>query len=586
MSTQYKLLCISLSISALTCDHNIVTMSAILKNSTETQPKEWMFYLKSILYFTSMHSFHSRNLQSRIYFINWILHMLETSTKFVRQSLSIQPKSVGRFAHIKAPLGQLKSEDIYHALDERYCNNTPNISSIFLMSLCPNWKWVFVIDNKLGLNVSLNYIYFSSLEMPTCDWSYFGIKEGRTHNSTQVFCQQNLSHSAHNLRFCGVHSSTPLFFPKHLLSMFATVPQNIVYEVNIGCSVVDLNFTPKQEMKDRNNENLTDITTEGVDKFIFSLPERTIFVLRLSTHKMFSFCLRHIKSLHDVEFKAFDGPGTLSPVLQQYKRNNSAIILTATWKCVIHIFTAYENITSDSYFDMDYVSIQKALEKMHMNETSNTLIVYSPFNLHKCFRLCGYLFETNGNFYINISVTHVRFTGLINPGHCAFSGVSGISSSDSTITHCVRATNMSAEHKVGLHTSDEYKFPNIYSETGQIILVLYQYQEYCSLSSQIQVSTTKCQSILINLCDNDETETPKLFRSAWHGSYVSCQVFQFIANRSLKGITHQWGCFVEHADIDMSPTFLALTALSGKTPAANIQLLGFFRGEGTFFIWV
>ncbi len=83
-------------------------------------------------------------------------------------------------------------------------------------------------------------------------------------------------------------------------------------------------------------------------------------------------------------------------------------------------------------------------------------------------------------------------SGGINTVDCRFGGVSSFAREVETSLDCSKANGLSAEERQGLGLVDEYMFPNTYSTTNQMLLILYSYKEYITLTAHVQITATLC----------------------------------------------------------------------------------------------
>ena len=96
--------------------------------------------------------------------------------------------------------------------------------------------------------------------------------------------------------------------------------------------------------------------------------------------------------------------------------------------------------------------------------------------------------------FVNITMTTYTFTGQPNY-HCVYGGVA-----IHDLNNFIETFLVCNKHSHYTDTLLSFQPRSFYSSNSSLLIVMYQYKEYSSLSAKAFFSVTSCQGVQLNLC--------------------------------------------------------------------------------------
>ena len=321
---------------------------------------------------------------------------------------------------------------------------------------------MFILDEKLCLNLTFHHIHFGFRHLHTC--SVGEVRVVSHSKNIEVF------------RYCGIHSNmihypqnkkVSIFLPT--LSQWRKTPG--IYNVTAFYSIIDTKRIVTLQQYRLLWKNLL---------WNLYLVPKDIRVMKfaLRTKKYQHFILKFIND-SGLIVELFDGPGTHSPNI--YKNSNESHV-TSTFQSIIYMW-----IHSSKKFNVEcgfhFLSQSSNITMSIKLNDSVPHIISHAFTKYEVWKILSY-------YNVNLTIINLTYTGFNDP-LCTFAEITVHSlnkdSYKEITTECMSLINI---------------FPSrdTYSKSNETLLVLYSYKEYGNLSSTIQFSTTECKPVTINTC--------------------------------------------------------------------------------------
>ncbi len=398
----------------------------------------------------------------------------------------------------------------------------------------PTWTWEIYLDPRLRLNVTFKFIYFSVVK-PCQDGSLM-----ITRTKTFPSCMTETAARFQNISFffSGIYSQISLFPPDTCVAITACANMYVVHDIFLVYATI------------MSSSIVSLVSTQSEQAFLVQASDvlqstPLICVYHIITRKIHRI---HIQvqppAANDVQ--VYDGPGSLSrtaKLLQHSPYTNTKKYLTTTFQCVVFVSCDRnpENNSESSnikvHFTQKHGKYQKAI--LNQNERYNFSF---PSPVVRCFPFCMLKIQTQAGFNTNITTTHMTYSGKINTMDCRFGGIGAFHALMEISNLCVKTSNISEESRTGLPVRDEYIFPNIYSVSDEMTLVIFSYPEYAEMTTTFTAATMKCKHILIHTVDKEGQKTVLPFQPP----------FQKEPNVFLQ--LHQNSCLVLQLDINQLAT--------------------------------
>ncbi len=445
-----------------------------LKTGNITLAKHWFAYVEHYL-----HNFFQTFISVRKYFQveqtqflrlsqNTVLLLIKTATRPREKSVSCLQHPLG-FADFQVSSNRFSKE---------------------VLPRTALWTWEAAFDPHFQLNITFVKFYFSSVS--GCSFAKLHVM---FHQADTERCFDKISSQgssvlckAFRLRYCGIFPKHSVFSPCRFTSLAAVVSYVVIHDIQFLFSVVDTDtvFTSKT------------LKTHSTTRQKKQLLMQQMYILHNTRAlNIWYLCVNKIQRIkvqsdgNEIQ-SFFDGPGSQSPdKTLQIKKSKHAI--TSSFQCVVYAFSCNDICSKMSYFPWNITKHQDIRVKSNQMFT-----VGFPANVGNCLVFCVFLYETSFSFHINVSVTGMSFVGM-NPTDCRFGGISTTENMNETTNHCMKlSSTTSRESKTAM--KDEYQFPNLYSFSNKLVLVLYFYQEYVSMKVSLKVSVTECNVVQIDPC--------------------------------------------------------------------------------------
>ena len=181
----------------------------------------------------------------------------------------------------------------------------------------------------------------------------------------------------------------------------------------------------------------------------------------------------------------FDGPGIFSPKARQVIRNGSRVLYQSTTFQVVCFMKM--NVLGTIRF----VFAALKLDGHNLRVSSTENIHYPKNSICNNYYICILTLSTKSDRYLKLEIQHFIFRGPLS-SECVFGGYFAYDNfPDKEIynTHnCITQ-------------DDNYIHRNIYSETNDLVLVLFHYKEYSKhIDMKLKATTSKCLRLTVNIC--------------------------------------------------------------------------------------
>ena len=221
--------------------------------------------------------------------------------------------------------------------------------------------------------------------------------------------------------------------------------------------------------------------------------------------------------LNDSGCIKYDGPGILSRALKCQH-----IQICSTFQCVIHLLIQYFK-TGKSY--INYYSVPLQFTENIIIDEKQEFLIKLPNT--KCLdSYCSLSIDALFGYQVNLTVVQIITSGLCDTS-CTYCGlVHG-----EKLVDDYRQPNTLCDHQDG-NTSPSRSY---YSYNFSLIIVLYWYESYSTITVSVKMSHTKCQPVQIDICKYNEY----------------CWVVDSIASKCiayLNSVTQYSGVNISHGD--------------------------------------
>ncbi len=393
---------------------------------------------------------------------------------------------------------------------------------------CPTWRWTFSLNSNFQLNLTFDYVYFSSIDMNPCSFGHIQVRMIHPMfehtNDSSVLCeltwieQKNPFNTTRRIPFyqqrhfypgsislCGIHGKTPVFSPYQTTYVMAYYVGFVVHKTSVSFSIMDSHlyiksFQHKNQFFTCNPKNFIQTSTHIMFGQM-NVAEHTFLLHVRKNQRIFlrSYLIK-VKDIH-----IHDGPGTLSkllyPILNTSK--NQIMYQTTTFQCFVSLFHGgFELYKNNMTFLHENIEATRVL---FVEATLKKTIVY-PGLICSLGPLCIIRINTEKDHHINFTINYMRNSKTVNTACCSFAGVSAYDGETDHLTHCPKGAGINRETRQSGHVVDEYKFPSIFSSQHFLELILYNYERYSSLIFESHISTTQCVFFAMNACTHGESQ--------------------------------------------------------------------------------
>ena len=457
----------------------IMNNSKILKKYVfEGAPKLWFEYIKAFL-LKSMKKIPT----GHAYYTIAILRDTKNSSAFLH-------KISNRISYQSAYQSQVSIKfPIWNQMG--YHENIPPLDP---------QKWILKLHKKLQANFTFDYINIFFNHLRFCKIGFVEIKSFKNLNSNQW-----------TQIYCGFQSTLMCFPPHRNVEIDLLFERYTSYEILMRYSVTDQNRIISSEQNRTKYLQYYNRNQERQQEYFqwrINIPRQRVQLVRLILNFEKYKYLRITFPAKTYLVEAFDGPDTVSPMLQSnYLNDKLQEIVTSTFQCILNICIGCKSsFSSQNKLHINAVDITQ-IKNITLNDENVSSFSYQ-YNT-KLGNQNVYIMRIwiSQNFILNITVKNVshnynRNYLYIYGGFVIFDRMDVKENSQSK-TKCYQHTNI-------------FRYQNIYSNSSSILLVAYSYREYGSMNLTIGFSTTNCNIVRVN-CENWDAAQ----------SQGQCMVFQF-----------------------------------------------------------
>ncbi len=367
------------------------------------------------------------------------------------------------------------------------------------------------------LNLTFLHIYFSSFDINKCNFGKLLVLDcdvqtgprvsfvtypiyGKKPKRIQVESFHLQMYYQHT--YCGFQPKTSVFPSCPNVAIVTYLQRYVLHNTKLSFSVLDSN----QLMSFPTPFEIEKYTQgDAVQKHIIG---KQYFVQKEIGMQVYLFIVSKLNVIHfdaavDAQWLFLDGPGANCKPLTPHKHptDSTALYISSTFQCLAFLFNATSNAIL-MFNAQQNLNIEAARNITVQNDMRTTILHETSMPHH----IIDFYFvkQKNQNTQLNISVERATHTGEDNTVYCAHAGLGVFDKKTDIFTICPKPTHP-AEDKF----ESKEMFPIIYSTTDSLLLVLYQYRQYSSVSFVLKISGTVCKPMHINACyGKSEKESP------------------------------------------------------------------------------
>lgn len=325
------------------------------------------------------------------------------------------------------------------------------------------YAWIFSVYPKFRLNVTFSKIYFGG-NTDSCNVGSIKF----------IFLKK--------MTLCGTYSQMHIFPHSNLVTVALDANSLIPFAVCFSHTVIDDQLLASHQKLD----------CVSWPYMIFQKIKVVVSTFDIQVEKY-----KHIALVLQgkLKFLVFDGPGILSPHRSFFDKK---VINMSSFQCFLQLCETFDKTRHDTAFAevVKYFPITAPLShidvsqqtKVHHFYTNSSL--FSPSNFLKSFHV-----QTETELQLNLTVLQMQFTGL-SSSSCKYGGLAVY---DKVRLHSQEANDQRA-HSFSLCNTIKLQ-RNTYSTNSDLLFVGYTYQKYSGIQAQIQLSTTPCKAIKLDLCE-------------------------------------------------------------------------------------
>ena len=320
-------LSIILMLGKFSIEERVLKMSLLRKHVFRNSPSNWHSYIDKLLHRTAqllpveiqlypgtdfillkshIILFHRKRIDSFLHVVNYIYqptYNFQTSNLVMRKP----------FGKIKV---NLSSIDDLHDSKRKKCVHLHKIENKYKHSYHWSLQWKFLLDKHLNINLTFEYIHISVQNNFEC---YIGKLEIK-----------NLYSNNLDFIYCGLYSNLIVYPPFSYIKLHISLRSFVPCQIQFSFAVMDSN---------------------RIVSFVRKNSEAVNPVWSIYFNETHLFCERF--HLMDQKFKylkitflikngfakeIFDGPGTMSEIIQPLFQNGRQVYVTSTFQCVKHVY--------------------------------------------------------------------------------------------------------------------------------------------------------------------------------------------------------------------------------------------------------
>ena len=451
---------------------SVLRLSLLRKHVFRNAPSNWHSYIDKLLYITAellpveiqlclsdhfialkshIILYHRKRIDSFLHVVNYIYK----PTYNFRNSSLVMRKPFG-----KIKINSSGIDDLYGSKSDK-CEQIQNkYKRDYHWSL----QWRFLLDKHLKINLTFEYIHISLQNNFECYIGKLEIKDLHSNDS--------------DFLYCGLYSNLIVYPPFSYIKLHISLRSFVSCQIQFSFAVMDSN---------------------RIVSFVRKNSEAVNPVWSIYFNETHLFCERF--HLMDQKFKylnitflikngfakeVFDGPGTMSEIIQPLFQNDRQVYVTSTFQCVIHVYFHSKAAGQNIAYDSITVQIQSTV-------TLNRSDVMSQIKYPNCqlnSDMCVILIKTIKHFRINLTVSSFT-SSLKRNDHCYHGGLTIFDKNNQNKTEL---STLCMNHSF-LH-----RYENIYSTHVSMLLIFYSYPEFGELHITVELRPTNCKVIILKPC--------------------------------------------------------------------------------------
>lgn len=329
--------------------------------------------------------------------------------------------------------------------------------------------WIIRMNKELRMNINFHQIVIK-----------FG-KLGMCFEPLSFVIKSVLSQGADNQKFvfCGVLNQFAFYLPSHLSQLIFSCSDKLArcyknYKVLFIFTVID-----KDRIQNQPVSNSSIRAHSLREKFVQNVNELVLSYV-LSVQK--NFCINiSLSSLAHTEFHIFDGPTKMS------RRLKLSDHLTSTFQAWLSVITLMQNQTGYERHDIHFSPVMISL--------STNISVGKNESMTKTFALNTAQFVpillrviAPMKHHVQVKFYKVIFTGPMSY-QCTLGGISALD-----------VTGVEVLSLCEPHDGEKSLSQRVFSLYSDLMVVLYRYESFGTISADLKFQVTRCVPILIDVC--------------------------------------------------------------------------------------
>ena len=410
-------------------------------------PKPWVAYIHKVLY-ESIKQVNFIGYKSSFAHVKSKILIFSLSQKREIEKVCLKCSKCMEFnSHqqlqlIQQPIGSIIYENYYKT----------NWGNIYVL-------WEFQLDVKLRLNLTSFYIDIKDFYR-SCTSGNLSIYNRHLHKNDQF-------------TFCGRH---PMF--THYTSSSNThLILKFVYDLPVY-------FVFQYSIMSRNIIS-NEVIRKGFQKLLYihkiDIVQKELLTFHIYVTKFKTVCI-NINNMTYFHYTIIDGPS----FLERHFVPNAVRFCASTFQLILQTYTTRDEEINPS--NLQYYGVESNFShKIVLSNINKTIKIpgfYCP-KVHSMF--CILQFETTSNKHVNLTLLEVLYTGM-STTDCIYGGIAAYDNERHILDIC---------DDYGTYRPHRY----IYSTNSTLMLVIYTYPAYSSLEINMNISTTICQPIQLNICE-------------------------------------------------------------------------------------
>ena len=538
-----------LMMEKISAGETVIKLSTLKKYVFKNAPKHWLAYIDKLLHRTTymfrdigfyLNGFTIDFISVKSYLIFYhnmrIISFLQATKYIYQPTIKIQNSSF----ILQKPFGKMKvdqnGEDLYDSKWVADNCESPH-STEFFNNYEYHWSfhWKFLLDKHLNINLTFEYIHISINNNLGCFIGKLEINNFNDDNSGFVYC--------------GIHSYMIAYPSFNLINILLSLKSFVSCKIELSFAVTDPNRIVSYMRK--NYEAVNPVwtvhfikTQTFCDKF--HLKDRQFKYLNILFTPKNSFTK-----------EIFDGPSTMSKIIQPYFQNGREVYITSTFQCIIYV-----------YLQSRIVAPNIAYESIEIREKSAVIIDrnydINHINYPNCCSnssLCAIIVEVTEHFRVNLTLSYLT-TSLKRNDHCQYGGLTIFDKNNRAKTELLR---------VCMNHSFVHRQKNIYSTDSSMLLIFYSYPELRELNIVVKLGSTTCKLVYFNTCMNTD------FFVTFPNS--GCIVYQFSHDFDIK----VYETYVRCGTLSCTAKLLFNTTVS-YSREIKLHILGYLKGKKVSFV--